>query len=151
MAQKTSPYVIINSLSEQISPNYFILDSLVALKRINLTKKDFQFLTKEDKKEIKKSLRFSSNGFKLTKDSLIGKKLYSASIVFRSFLNNDSLDEKEIERIQPFYIISNPLFFEKETKVIIEVMLTQHLGYMYILEKKNDKWEVVKTIYEWMS
>ena len=49
MAQKTSPYVIINSLSEQISPNYFILDSLVALKRINLTKKDFQFLTKEDK------------------------------------------------------------------------------------------------------
>jgi hypothetical protein len=148
-AQYSNPYDVINCMEEQINSKFYILDSLTALKKLNLKKSSFDFLKKKEKREIKQLLR-EATGFKLSPDSLTGKKLYSANAVFDSFEKYDSLKEKEIEKIQPFYIVSNPIFFNRNKKAVIFVILSRDAGCLYFLEKKASKWAVIKSILQWM-
>lgn len=136
-------------MQEQLNSKFYLLDSLTALKKLNFKKSDFDFLTKKEKKEIKFLLN-QTNGFKLDKDSLSDRKIFPASTVFNSFEKYDSASEAIIKKIQPFYIISNPVFFSSNNKALILVILSKDAGCLYFLNRKLNTWEVFKTVYLWM-
>jgi hypothetical protein len=149
LSQSTSPYVIITTLGSQMDKKYPMLDSLFPLRKINLKEKEWDSLSKKDKRTIKREIS-TAQGYKLDSDSLQGYKLLAALPVFQGFSNFDSAASKRIEQNQPFYMISTPVFLDDSKKCIVLVSLIRGFGYSYILERKNYKRIILRSIYGWM-
>ena len=147
-AQKVTPYNIINALSAQLKTTYPVADSLYPVRTIDFELKGWEYLGAAEKNELRKSLR-TTKGFKLNPDSLKNYKLIPSKPIFQAFLHPDSLNLRSITR-EPFYLVSNPVFFNNHTKAAIFLSLVRGFAYCVILERKNNVWSVVKYIYGWM-
>lgn len=148
-AQDSSPYSVIRALSSEMNSKFPILDSLYPVKSYDLSSKDYSYLSKKEKKEIKRVLK-KQLGYSLREDSLQDRILIAASPIFHAFKDFDSTASILIEKTQPFFMISNPVFFARQRKAIINVSLIRGYGYTYILEKTGEEWKIVKSIYGWM-
>jgi hypothetical protein len=133
-------------MPEVLNTKFPIVDTLAPLKKIR--KEDLNFLTKKELKELRKA-SVKSKGIKLSKDSISNYTLFPAEPIFKAFQNFDSASSKLFEN-QSYYLLSTPLFFSKNTKALIHISLIRGYGSLYILEKKEGNWKVVKSIFQWM-
>jgi hypothetical protein len=147
--QNGNPYEIVRTLARQMEASYPIVDSLCPFSISTFHGKDWSFLKNKEKRNLKKAVK-AGNGIRIHQDSLQNLRLISAHLIFEAFSNFDSTSLKVIEKNQPFYMLSNPLFFAKNSRAIVALTLIKGFGYTYIFEKRNHNWIVIKSIYRWM-
>jgi hypothetical protein len=147
--QTRNPYEIIRTLEKQMNVKYPIVDSLYPFAVEKFNGKDWSILTNKEKRKLKRTVK-SEKGIKLNKDSLPDRILIPSLPIFAAFTNFDSTGSKLIEQYQPFYMLSNPVFFANSTKAIIALSLIKGFGYTYVFEKRNNDWVIIKSIYRWM-
>ena len=145
-AQKNNPYELINNIPQILNAKFAIIDSLVPMTKIN--KKELMFLSKKELKELKK-LSLKSEGMKIDYDSIVNYTLFPAETIFKAFEYFDST-AIQLFKDKSYYLLSNPLFFSGGSKVIMRVSLIKGYGSLYILERKENEWKVLKNIYQWM-
>jgi hypothetical protein len=132
---------------QKINLKFPVIDSLHPTSTKNLSS-DLQ-LTKKELKEIKKVGK-TQRGISLDSSYFKSFKIIPALPIYKAFNNTDTVNLKFIEASKPFYIISNPLFFSKNQKAIIDVDFIGSGGYTYILEIKGSKWVICKEILRWV-
>lgn len=147
--QSGNPYEIIRALEKQMNSNYPIVDSLSPFLITSFTGKDWNSLTAREKRKLRRAVK-EQMGIKLNQDSLPHRKLIPSFPVFEAFANLDSSGIRMIEQQQPFYMLSNPLFFAGNSKAIVDLSLIRGFGYTYILERRNNDWVIIESIYRWM-
>ncbi len=149
-AQHGDEYRVLRALHSEMNAKFPLLDSLYPIQTINLSGKGYEILKRKEKRKIRKQIG-KQEGYKLVHDSLPEERvLIPALQIFQAFRNFDSTASLLIEKTQPFFMVSNPIFFSKSKKAIVIVSLIRGYGNTYILGKNGSEWKILKSIYGWM-
>jgi hypothetical protein len=149
IGQERNTYAVLNGLSSKIDSNIPIVDSLYPSKLLGLLKREQKLFTKKEVNELRKNLK-RSVGFKLKQDSINWGQLIPAKPLMNFIYDSDSSNLKLVEKSKPFCIISAPIFFNNNSKVLISIDVIGSYGYSYIMQRVNDKWIILKEIFRWV-
>lgn len=145
-SQTYNPYPIINSLLSKENAQLPLLDSAYKMLSLNFKSKGWSFLSKTEKKELKKAIKRAS-GFRINQDSVGQYKLISSEKVFSILTHPDfGKDSNVTSQLPHSYQVTAPVFFDDGNKAVSHVHLIKGNSYYAVLEKKDEKWVVIKEV-----
>ena len=146
-------YSIISLVIEHINPKIPIVDTLaptVVNSKFLRGQLETKVLLNSAQKRRLKKLDGSEKGILIDSNQLSGFKIKSYKTVFQAFRQLSSGHTEYIDKEKPFFLVGKPIIFDAGI-AFVDIDLFGGFGAIYILTKKNGKWEIVNEVGKWYS
>jgi hypothetical protein len=146
-------YSINSDVIEHINPKIAIVDTLIptviSSKFLREQLEAKVVLNSTQKRRLKK-LDASEKGMLIDSAQLSGFKIKSYKPVYQAFRQLSKGHSEYIDKEKPIFLLGKPIVFAAGI-AFVDIDLYGGFGAIYILMKKNGKWEIVNEVGKWYS